>query len=99
MVNHSDHRAIGEATLDACFPLARDLLSFPHHLQAGLKPHKVKDLLLYSIVPENATFYVDVTETFADVTDLMRDTGFRPQTSIEDGLRDFVAWYRDYYRV
>jgi UDP-glucuronate 4-epimerase len=41
----------------------------------------------------------DVTETFADVTDLMRDTGFRPQTSIEDGLRDFVAWYRDYYRV
>jgi LmbE family N-acetylglucosaminyl deacetylase len=65
MVNHSDHRAIGEATLDACFPLARDLLSFPHHLKAGLKPHKVKDLLLYSIVPENATFYVDVTETFA----------------------------------
>jgi UDP-glucuronate 4-epimerase len=41
----------------------------------------------------------DVTETFADVTDLMRDTGFRPQTSIEDGLRDFVAWYRNYYRV
>lgn len=63
-VNHSDHRAIGEATLDACFPLARDLLSFPHHLKAGLKPHKVKDLLLYSIVPENATFYVDVTQTF-----------------------------------
>jgi len=41
----------------------------------------------------------DVTETFADVTDLMRDTGFRPQTSIEDGLRDFVAWYRDYYGI
>ncbi len=63
-VNHSDHRAIGEATLDACFPLARDLLSFPQHIKAGLPPHKVKDLLLYSIVPENATFYVDVTETF-----------------------------------
>jgi UDP-glucuronate 4-epimerase len=41
----------------------------------------------------------DVTETFADVTDLMRDIGFRPQTSIEDGLREFVAWYRDYYRI
>ena len=41
----------------------------------------------------------DVTETFADVTELMRDTGFRPQTSIEDGLRDFVAWYRDYHRI
>jgi UDP-glucuronate 4-epimerase len=41
----------------------------------------------------------DVTETFADVTELMRDTGFRPQTPIEDGLRDFVAWYRDYHRI
>jgi UDP-glucuronate 4-epimerase len=41
----------------------------------------------------------DVTETFADVGDLMRDTGFRPQTSIEDGIRDFVAWYRGHYRV
>jgi UDP-glucuronate 4-epimerase len=41
----------------------------------------------------------DVLETFADVGDLMRDTGFRPQTSIEDGIRDFVAWYRDHYKV
>jgi UDP-glucuronate 4-epimerase len=41
----------------------------------------------------------DVTETFADVTELMRDTGFSPQTSIEDGLAAFVAWYRDHYRI
>jgi UDP-glucuronate 4-epimerase len=41
----------------------------------------------------------DVMETFADVGDLMRDTGFRPQTSIEHGIRDFVAWYRDHYKV
>jgi UDP-glucuronate 4-epimerase len=41
----------------------------------------------------------DVTETFADVAELMRDTGFRPQTSIEDGLREFVAWYRDHYKI
>jgi UDP-glucuronate 4-epimerase len=41
----------------------------------------------------------DVTETFADVAELMRDTGFRPQTSIEVGLADFVAWYRDFYRI
>jgi UDP-glucuronate 4-epimerase len=41
----------------------------------------------------------DVTETFADVAELMRDTGFRPQTSIEDGLADFVAWYCEYYRI
>jgi UDP-glucuronate 4-epimerase len=41
----------------------------------------------------------DVTETFADVGDLMRDVGFSPETSIEDGIRDFVAWYRDHYNV
>jgi UDP-glucuronate 4-epimerase len=41
----------------------------------------------------------DVMETFADIGDLMRDTGFRPQTSIEDGIRHFVAWYRDYCRI
>ncbi len=41
----------------------------------------------------------DVPATFADVADLVRDTGFKPQTSIEDGIRDFVAWYRGYYKV
>ena len=64
MVNHSDHRAIGEATLDACYPLARDLMSFPEHAKEGLNPHKVKELFLHSFVPENANFYVDVTDTF-----------------------------------
>jgi UDP-glucuronate 4-epimerase len=40
----------------------------------------------------------DVPETRADVDDLMRDVGFRPATSIEDGVRNFAAWYRDYHR-
>ncbi len=41
----------------------------------------------------------DVPETFADIDELTRDTGFRPETPIEDGIRDFVAWYREYYKV
>jgi UDP-glucuronate 4-epimerase len=41
----------------------------------------------------------DGTATFADIDDLVRDTGFAPQTPIEDGIRDFVKWYRDYYKV
>jgi UDP-glucuronate 4-epimerase len=41
----------------------------------------------------------DVMETYAEVGDLMRDVGFKPQTSIEDGIRDFVAWYRGHYNV
>ena len=41
----------------------------------------------------------DVAETFADIEDLKRDIGFTPQTSIQDGVRDFVAWYRSHYNV
>jgi UDP-glucuronate 4-epimerase len=39
----------------------------------------------------------DVLATFADVDDLMRDTGFRPATPIEVGLERFVHWYQSYY--
>lgn len=39
----------------------------------------------------------DVHATFADVDDLMRDTGFRPSTPIEKGIAKFVQWYRSYY--
>jgi UDP-glucuronate 4-epimerase len=41
----------------------------------------------------------DVPATFADVDDLVRDVGFRPATPIEDGVREFVRWYREYYQV
>jgi UDP-glucuronate 4-epimerase len=41
----------------------------------------------------------DVPETCADVDDLMRDAGFRPSTSIEEGVRRFAAWYREYHKL
>jgi len=41
----------------------------------------------------------DVVETFADVEDLMRDTGFAPSTPIDVGVHNFVTWYRDYFEV
>jgi len=39
----------------------------------------------------------DVPVTFADVADLMRDTGYRPSTPIEMGIAQFTEWYRSYY--
>ncbi|CZQ91248.1 GDP-mannose 4,6-dehydratase [Trichococcus collinsii] len=39
----------------------------------------------------------DVYQTFADVDDLTRDFGFKPSTSLEEGLRKFAKWYREYY--
>lgn len=40
----------------------------------------------------------DVYETYADVTDLMRDYGFKPSTTIEEGLSRFAEWFKNYYR-
>lgn len=39
----------------------------------------------------------DVLETSADVSDLKEAVGFRPDTPVQDGVRRFVEWYRDYY--
>ena len=41
----------------------------------------------------------DVPETFADIEPLVHDFGYRPQTMIETGIAQFIAWYRDYYGV
>ena len=41
----------------------------------------------------------DVPVTYADVDDLMREVGFKPATSIEEGLKRFVTWYRDFYKI
>ncbi len=41
----------------------------------------------------------DVPATCADVDDLMADVGFKPATSIEEGIKKFVSWYKDYYKL
>jgi UDP-glucuronate 4-epimerase len=40
----------------------------------------------------------DVAETFADIDDLVTAVGFKPVTKIEEGLEQFVSWYREYYK-
>ncbi len=41
----------------------------------------------------------DVPYTYADTSDLMDDVGYKPDTSVEDGIAKFVEWYRDFYQV
>lgn len=41
----------------------------------------------------------DVYQTYADVDDLVKDYGFKPDTPIEEGLGKFVEWYRTYYNI
>jgi LmbE family N-acetylglucosaminyl deacetylase len=60
-VNHPDHRAVGQATVDAVFPTARDPLNFRQHLDQGLKPWKVAELYLWST--NEANQIVDIGDT------------------------------------
>jgi UDP-glucuronate 4-epimerase len=41
----------------------------------------------------------DVPATYADVTDLVRDVGYKPDMPVEQGIANFVAWYKHYYQV
>jgi len=41
----------------------------------------------------------DVPATYADVDALATDVGFRPQTPVEEGVKRFVTWYKEYYRI
>jgi len=41
----------------------------------------------------------DVPNTYADVSDLVRDIGYKPSTKVEDGIKKFIKWYKEFYGV
>jgi LmbE family N-acetylglucosaminyl deacetylase len=61
-VNHTDHRETGAAAIDAVFPLARDLSSFPEHINEGLEPHKVLEVYLFNW--QAPTYLEDISDFF-----------------------------------
>jgi len=68
-----------------------ELLRFVEILEEGLGRKALRELR--PLQPG------DVLASFAEISDLERDLGFCPSTSIETGLHNFVAWYREYYKV
>ena len=60
-INHPDHRAAGQATLDAVFPYSRNSRTWPELIEEGLHMHKVSEVFLNN--RENADFFVDISET------------------------------------
>ena len=65
------------------------LMEFVEAIEKALGKKAVKDYL--PLQPG------DVPATYADVSDLIKDTGFKPSTSIETGINNFVEWYKEYY--
>jgi LmbE family N-acetylglucosaminyl deacetylase len=68
--NHPDHRATGDATVDAVFPAARDRLTFPELLGEGLDPHKVKELWLGASTSPN--HWVDIAPVLGQKISALR---------------------------
>ncbi|MCW2192896.1 UDP-glucuronate 4-epimerase [Bradyrhizobium elkanii] len=68
-----------------------ELLRVVSLLEKGLGRTAIKELL--PMQPG------DVPATYADIEDLAQDIGFRPSTSIEDGIARFIKWYRKYHKV
>jgi LmbE family N-acetylglucosaminyl deacetylase len=64
-LNHPDHRAAGQAALDAAFPAAGNPRAFRDLLfEEGLKAHKVKEVWLFFTWGQYVNHFVDITETF-----------------------------------
>ena len=77
-----------------------NLLDFVQILQeelvrAGVLPTEYDFEAHKELVPMQAG---DVPVTYADTSALERDFGFKPQTSLREGLRRFAEWYSEYYQ-
>jgi LmbE family N-acetylglucosaminyl deacetylase len=62
-LNHPDHRAAGQAALDAAFPAAGNPSAFRDLLGEGLPPHKVQEVWLYFTSADHVNHWVDITDT------------------------------------
>ena len=67
------------------------LLTFIETLEKCLGKKAIKNLL--PLQPG------DVPDTYADVSDLVNDLGYKPATLLENGIANFVQWYKDFYKV
>ena len=68
-----------------------NLLTFIETLEKCLGKKAIKNLL--PLQPG------DVPDTYADVSDLVNDLGYKPGTLLETGISNFVEWYKNYYRI
>lgn len=69
-INHPDHRAVGQAALDAIAPAAAMPLAFVELREEGLEPHRVKEVLVASTFEPNA--WIDISDTIEKKIEALR---------------------------
>lgn len=92
---HRDHRIAGQVVLDAVFPYARDFLAYPDLMLDGLQPHKVKEILLWSMLlfwdSQEINYRSDITDTIDLKIAALRchksQIGHLPSPDLENLLR------------
>jgi LmbE family N-acetylglucosaminyl deacetylase len=91
-LNHPDHRAAGDAALDAVFPSASTRYIFPELLAEGLEPHTVREVLLRGAPLRN--FWVDISDTIElKIAALKKhESQVSHIQDLEEGIR---AWARE----
>jgi len=91
-LNHPDHRAAGDAVLDAVFPSASTRYIFPELLAEGLEPHTVREVLLRGAPSRN--FWVDISDTIElKIAALKKhESQVSHIQDLEEGIR---AWARE----
>lgn len=88
---HRDHRIVGQVTLDAVFPFARDHLAYPDLLEEGLEPHKVREMLFFG--SEDTNYRSDITKTFGLKVAALR---CHESQMKELQISDIEAWVRQW---
>ena len=89
-INHPDHRAAGDAALDAVYPSARDPHVFSELRAEGLEPHKVREVYIMS--RDSAEVWIDISKTIdrkiAALLEHKSQMRGRPNEEIENRIRE-----------
>jgi len=88
---HPDHLAVGEATLAAVFPAARDRMTFPELLKEGLEPHKVREVLVMD--NNEPDKWIDVSDNIEVIIEALK----QHVSQVGEGHED-DSWMREWRR-
>jgi LmbE family N-acetylglucosaminyl deacetylase len=93
-LNHPDHRAAGQAAVDAAFPAAGNPSAYRDLLAEGLEPHKVREVWLYFTSGKNANHWIDISETIeAKISALEAHVSQIGEWAANGGLRrEMLKW-------